>query len=89
VWHYSSRVVHNVDLVDGPWQRELFSELAGRLGLGHAGIIIPYGRMAEVATYNDIFRVINDGRSIPPAVLVIDIPQRMAANSTMSFDNLK
>ena len=44
-----------MDLVDGPWQRELFSELAGRLGLGHAGIIIPYGRMAEVATYNDIF----------------------------------
>ena len=87
--HYSSWLVHNADLVDGTVQRELFSELASNMGLRCGDVVTPYGRMDAVVSYNDIARVLNDRRSVPPAVLVIEIPQRMSGNAAISFEDIK
>ena len=86
--HYSSFLVHQADLVDGICQREMFSELASKMGLGCGDVVLPYGRMDAVATYNDIARILTDRRSVPPAVLVIEIPQRMSG-TCMVFDDIK
>eukprot|EP00729_Bicosta_minor_P009533 gene9533-33185_t len=84
--HFTSDMVHFGDLVDGEAQRENFAALA-KLNCPSVNII-PYGRMEVVATFLDVKRILSRTGVGRPAMIVVELPQKMLGGSCMSFGDL-
>ena len=84
--HWTSHLVHLTHLIDGTVQREAFSALAQNNLFGLQ--VQPVGVMHKALCYNDVLRELRD-ESFSPAVLVIEIPQRMNGGATISFEDLR
>lgn len=84
--HWTSHLVHLTHLIDGMLQREAFSVLAQNNLFGLQ--VVPIGVMHKAVSYNDVLKELRD-ESFSPAVIVIEIPQRMNGGTTISFDDLR
>eukprot|EP00040_Diaphanoeca_grandis_P017024 m.88346 g.88346 ORF g.88346 m.88346 type:complete len:738 (+) comp26184_c0_seq1:206-2419(+) len=84
--HWTSHLVHLTHLFDFVIQREAFIHLAKKnlFGLN----VVPSGHFNRALSFADLQKDLHKWKSAP-AVIVVEIPQRMNGGATMSFEDLR